>query len=305
MADTTKLRPWIQVLSSAGDTTTVVLSASQGQQPAVGLSVDIRAEFMPSAGHAHITAPLDFENAPTHVYGGPDPVAQAVTGYFKKGNSRTKSLSEVTDSNGEITFAFVAGWVGGKVDVIAATEVAGQLIVDTLEVVERVSGLTSLHSNPTALANALFVGGTSHHPQFQNWYVLPAPGDSLALFALRMHALGGTQYPQFNDASLPYGGSFSVAPPLGATGVRMDAPFRPHNSHAIGVDIDVALCWSSMSGATSEQTGRVSPTEDPPNVFACPSDSEIDEAQLRERANALGFEVFPEDNHFHLRFIGN
>jgi hypothetical protein len=306
-ADTTELHPWIQVPPKTGDTTTVVLSALSGQQAAEGLTVELRAEFLPSGGHAHITAPLDFEDAPTHAYGGTNPQQQAVTGYFKQGDNRTKSLTDVTDSNGQVTFAFVAGWVGGEVDLIATTEVGGQSTTDTLRVVIKVPDLTSLHTDQEALANALFVGGTAYHPQFINWHVIDAFGEMMTLFAQAMHVLDGSRYVQLNDASLPYGGAFSEVPPEGPTSVRVDAPFRPHNSHAIGVDMDVALCWASVSGATAGQTGRVSPAKDdgPPVVYTCPGSSRILPDDLEMFANGYDLDVIREDNHYHLRYVGN
>lgn len=244
-ADTTELHPWIQVPPKTGDTTTVVLSALSGQQAAEGLTVELRAEFLPSGGHAHITAPLDFEDAPTHAYGGTNPQQQAVTGYFKQGDNRTKSLTDVTDSNGQVTFAFVAGWVGGEVDLIATTEVGGQSTTDTLRVVIKVPDLTSLHTDQEALANALFVGGTAYHPQFINWHVIDAFGEMMTLFAHR--------------------------------------------------------------GATAGQTGRVSPAKDdgPPVVYTCPGSSRILPDDLEMFANGYDLDVIREDNHYHLRYVGN
>ena len=305
-ADTTELHPWVQEPSQTGDTTTVNVLAKIGESVQEGVVVAVRAEFLSSGGHeAHITSPLDFDSAVTHVYGGTNPQAQAVTGYFKQGEMRSKSLTDTTDANGAIAFAFVAGWIGGSVDLIAGAKIGTDSIVDTLRFTLRVPELVALQSDQKAIDNALFVGGTSHHPQFENWHVTAAVRDSLALFAERMHDFDGTRFPQFNDASLSFGGAFSVTPPQGPNGVRVDAPFRPHNSHAIGVDIDVAICWSTTSGATSGQVGRVSPVEDPEDVFTCPSEADVDAAELGVRASALGFQVIPEGDHYHLRYAGN
>jgi hypothetical protein len=306
-ADTAELHPWIQVTGRVGDTTTVSLTVQDGEVPQDETVIEFRAEFLPSTGgHTHLQAPLDFEDSPTRAYGGPAPQQQQpVLGYFKQGQSRTATYADTTDANGEIRFAFVAGWVGGTVDLIASTSVDSERLADTLSLTIKVPGLMALQNNPAALTNALFVGGTAHHPQFVNWHVTAAFGNALTAFTEAMHGVEGDVYIQVNDASLEYGGAFSVDPPVGATAVRMDSPFRRHNSHAVGVDADIALCWSSTSGATASQTGRVSPSEDPENVFTCPEGKTIDQAILTETAEARGLLIIPEDNHYHVRHAGN
>ena len=159
----------------------------------------------------------------------------------------------------------------------------------------RVPDLVNLEDSVT---NVYWIGGTAAHPQGVNWHVVPGVIGALQSIADTMLTSNGGQtlYLQYNDASLPLGGTFTVYPnPL-------EDPYdnnRGHVSHAIGLDIDIGLCYAEYSG-NDNQIHRVFPGQN----LDCSGRPELlvsgtDLQKLVERRNGVsGF----EGDHYHVRF---
>jgi hypothetical protein len=136
--DTTFLRPWLDSANypsspdtlysqddRVGDSASVTITYLVGGVPDANATVVVTAELRPQGGgHSHQTDPITFGELPTESYaaGGPRPIG----GYFKQGSTRYDSIVATADSLGQVAFTFVAGFLGGRVDLIVdATAAAG------------------------------------------------------------------------------------------------------------------------------------------------------------------------------------
>jgi hypothetical protein len=136
------------------------------------------------------------------------------------------------------------------------------------------------------------------HRQDSIWY---ATGDfRTAITGLVTDVQFGNNYIQVNDASLPLGGSYTPEEAqMGSdsAGVLVETPWRAHRSHALGIDVDLGLCYAASPGMDADQDERQSPP--------CTATPEVDLTLLRLAAGARGLRVILEGgdlaNHFHLR----
>jgi hypothetical protein len=316
-ADTTALHPWIRSdtvviadgdtlrqVEKEGDTTTVVLTATAGSAPAAGTEVILTAHFLPgTGGHVHLTDTLEFSYAPFLAYGAGG--SKPVTGYFKQGSLRTDSLTDTSDVNGEVSFAFVAGFIGGSIELVAEAFDGGAPIADTLALTIRVPGLTDLQANSTANANAYFIGGTPFpqttppdtiHPQDSIWYVTPQFANSVTAIIDEMDNDSTDTHLQINDASLPLGGSFSITPIATENGLSSDRPYNGanmgHGTHALGLDVDVAACFNTETGMDLDQQNR--------DQCVGTGTVWVPETYFEVVVHSFGLKVLREGDHFHV-----
>jgi len=277
------------------DSSDISATVRVGDQPAQGTAVQVRAEFLDSTGgHAHIQPSVPFESAPTLTQG-PD-AGFPVLGHFEYAGQGNVVLQLTPDPTGAVAAQFVAGYVGGRVRVTASATLDGQEVSRrSVDLEIRVPDLVNLEDSVT---NVYWIGGTAAHPQGVNWHVVPGVIGALQSIADTMLTSNGGQtlYLQYNDASLPLGGTFTVYPnPL-------EDPYdnnRGHVSHAIGLDIDIGLCYAEYSG-NDNQIHRVFPGQN----LDCSGRPELlvsgtDLQKLVERRNGVsGF----EGDHYHVRF---
>lgn len=230
-----------------------------GSPAPAGIPVTVRAEWLPATGgHAHYTAPIRFDEMPPMPSGTPE-AGMPVAGYFFVSATQKKpTLSLTTDSTGKVTTKLVAGYLGGRARVITSTLmlgfvggiVVGDVLIDTVEVGYAVPGLVSLQTR-MPVDHVYWIGGTDDHPQGANFYVQDSVAARLDTLADSMpKTVDGQQlYLQFNDASLPNGGTFSVKP-RSVEGFFED-PYRSdpgHTAHNSGLDQDVGYCYAPSHG---------------------------------------------------------
>jgi hypothetical protein len=262
-ADTTELHPWIRFFQPlgtpapfvqsgrAGDATSIQVSVGVDGAPAPNREVLVRAELLPSGGHAHLPAPMDIGVAHladlpgSQLAGDGKPVA----GMFAHEGDTTTSVSAETNESGEISLEFVAGFVAGHIEVIVLVPNGGAPLIDTLRLTVQVPGLVALDTNPEISANALLIGPTAHHPA-GSWSATADFATTMqALVVGQRKSLGGQNYYlQLNDASLPLGGAFTVTPPATAIGTRVEQPGQGHRSHALGIEEDLSWCYALDAG---------------------------------------------------------
>lgn len=311
-ADTTQLHPWISEMSFGatgmggatdtawtqesrpGDSATVRITAFDGVAADTGATVIIKAELLPGiGGHAHQQDRLGIDSLPVISYAGS---SLPVAGHFKVGSTTSDSLVVETDSTGSITFQVVAGFIGGRLDVISSATIGDSAIVDTLELELRVPDLENLSGRATAAANALFVGAVAAHPFDSTWHATDEFADAMTSLAEEM--ADSAKYLQFNDVSLPYGGSFSLEANLATVAGtnKVDRPYVSHKSHALGVDMDVSTCFGSQAGVSANPSGvQAPPCED----ALIPFDDL--RAAAEERGLVIIVERRPPHYHFRLR----
>lgn len=119
-------------------------------------------------------------------------------------------------------------------------------------------------------------------------------------------------YPQFNDASLPWGGSINAHPdsllPIAGSTATVDDVLAPHRSHALGVDIDISVCYSTDQGVDDHQSSRIRWTSE-----GCLDSDNVahPELEVRRSETVLAMKLFGDaalhgrnGNHFHVRFRG-
>jgi hypothetical protein len=163
----------------------------------------------------------------------------------------------------------------------------------------RVPGLVNLEDS---LTNVYWIGGTAAHPQGVNWHVVPGVDAALQSIAdtLRSSYGGQTLYLQYNDASLPWGGTFTVIPD------PLEDPFNSdgHLAHATGLDIDIGYCYAERSGDDG-QANRVHPG----NNGDCSGRPELlvpetDLSRAAEDQNGVNLRhgSIPSRYHYHIRF---
>jgi hypothetical protein len=245
----------------------IVLHGWDGSPVSSGVPVTLRAEWLPgTGGHAHYTAPIRFDQMARMPSGTPE-AGMPLSGYFfTPPAQKSPSLTLNTDLNGKVETKVVAGYVGGRARVIASAVLPGfvggivlvQVLVDTVDLGYEVPGLVSLTDSITS--GVYWIGGTTYHHQGDNFHVRGDLAAGLRAIAdsLQTTENGSPLYPQYNDASLPDGGTFSVDEP-----VVFEHPFSGgHVSHDTGLDIDVGLCYSDAQGDGGDRQHRVSGTYD-------------------------------------------
>lgn len=130
------------------------------------------------------------------------------------------------------------------------------------------------------------------HKQGEIWLATAGVRTAMGLVAQDLQI--GQRYIQINDASLRLGGAFTIHPDTTASGVLIDDPWRSHRSHAMGVDVDVGLCYAPVSGEDG-QINRVSPDPE------CPQNLDVPPEDLEDAAFGRGLRVIGEGDHYHLR----
>jgi hypothetical protein len=171
-----------------------------------------------------------------------------VVGYFKKEEVRAAELADTTDSQGQIEFTFVPGFMSGRVLVTASATVNEEEFADSLSFVVEVPALVDLRE---VASDAYYIGHTAEHADNQgNWWVTNDMAVLLRDLAIQVSQLaGGGRYLQYNDGSLFSGGAFSVRPDtIDAPFLSVDTPTRGHLSHAHGMDLDIAWCFAKYTG---------------------------------------------------------
>ncbi|MGE5849196.1 MAG: hypothetical protein ACM362_03575 [Candidatus Methylomirabilota bacterium] len=261
-----------------------------GGQPAQGTAVEVRAEFLDSTGgHAHIQPGMPFESAPPLTQG-PD-AGSPVLGHFEYAGQRYVVLQLTPDASGAVAGQFVAGYVGGRVRLTASATLEGQEVSRrSVDLGIRVPGLVNLEDS---LTNVYWIGGTPAHPQGVNWQMVPPVVGAMQSIADSMRSSygGQTLYLQYNDASLPWGGTFTwQIPPH-----PLEDPWLPHVTHAIGLDIDIAFCYAEYSG-NDNQIHRVSDCSARPELRVSQADLDT-VAELHNGVNRIH-----DGNHYHIRF---
>jgi hypothetical protein len=148
-----------------------------------------------------------------------------------------------------------------------------------------------------SLTNVYWIGGRAAHPQGVNWHMVTPVVGAMQSIADSMRRTNGGQtlYLQYNDASLPSGGTFTwEIPPH-----PLEDPWLPHVTHAIGLDIDIALCYAEYSG-NDNQIHRVHAGQN----LDCSGRPEllVSEVELREAAARVNAVTGAEGDHYHIRF---
>lgn len=276
------------------DSSNISAAVRVGDQPAQGAAVQVRAEFLDTTGgHAHIQQILPFESV-SPLTQGPD-AGFPVLGHFEYAGQGYVVLQLTPDANGSMAAQFVAGYAGGRVRLTASATLDSQEVArKNVELEIRVPDLVNLEDS---LTNVYWIGGTAAHPQGVNWHVVPGVVAGLQSIADSMLGNNGGQtlYLQYNDASLPLGGTFTVTPS------PLEDPWDNggHISHAIGVDIDIGLCYAEYSG-NDNQVHRVFPG---PNLD-CGGRPELVVSRTRLEAFADRYNAVSrsEGDHYHIRF---
>jgi hypothetical protein len=321
-ADTTKLHPWIRRTTFVADDTLfeqdsirsdtaslTIATMFSGQVPAADQEILLSARFLPgTGGHVHIEDTLYLDSASvvgTEAEGFAwGMIGRPLWGFFRKDTTGLVAVTDTTDAQGVSTVKFAAGFVGGEVAIIASTIWDSVTVADTL-VIRITSGpFEDLEDNSTITANVALVGGTvdtvpnpnlTLHPQDSIWHATAMFEDSVVALADQMQ--NGSMYLQYNDASLPYGGAFTVSPVADATGARVEYPWAGHRSHALGVDLDVSACWAATPG----DNGQLNRVSYDPEIEGCPGGADVDRETIEETARDYGLRAIVEGNHFHLR----
>src|SRR5207247_9889069 len=153
---------------------------------------------------------------------------------------KAKPASVGTESSGTASVYVVSGYLGGRAPVIASAAVGGQVVEDTTMVGYAVSGLVSLQSR-IPLADVYWTGGNLDHAEGMNFYVQDTIASRLQPIVENMwKTVNGQQlYLQYNDASLPNGGTFTVTP---SNRVRFEDAYigsGGHTAQNTGLDQDI------------------------------------------------------------------
>jgi hypothetical protein len=280
-----------------GDDATLTLTVTLSGQPLVDQEVSFRAEFLDSlAGHVHVTSRVDIADG--HLADLPGTAlagdGKSVLGMFAQGGDATTMVTDDTDSGREISLAFIAGFVSGELDLIASTSYGGSTIEDTLRMFVRVPELVNLDDNSTITSSALMIGETPYHLGGDNRYATAAFEDNLTDMVQALQT--GSYYLQLNDASLSWGGAFTVEPPQIAAGIRVEQPGDSlgHRTHTHGIDEDIGWCYA-LSPGFDEANDEITGTD-------CSAEGFI--PVNPRRMERFGFAVLREGNHYHIRLEG-
>ena len=232
-------------------------------------------------------------------------------------NVKRTTIVARTDGAGRVRPFFVAGYLGGSIRLIASASVDGQEIADTAALTIRVPDLISLEDR---VANVYWIGGNNDHLQGDNWFFRPHLVDELQEIAdslMIVDTINGiprARYLQYNDASLPLGGSFTVfrdtlnPPPSGLRpedNHRWENPYLAHLAHAVGLDIDIAWCYTEHQGNDGGEANRVKGTNCVTENGFGPAQPDL--AIAREELDAAaaavgGVNRVHSRNHYHIRF---
>ncbi len=293
------------------DTANVQVTVFAGGRPAPLVSVTVRAEFLPlTGGHAHVKTPVGFESAP-RLTTGPE-TGNGLMGYFFTApDQKHNGVAAFTDGNGMVATKLVAGYLGGRARVIASAGVIGREVAETVIVGYAVPGLVSLQTHVDSAV--YWIGGTNDHPQGMNFNLQDSLANRLGPFAnnLRTTVNGATLYLQFNDATLPSGGTFSVGTP--SQPLLFEHPFSGgHLSHDTGLDLDVSLCYADAEGdggdAAHRVYGRIRN-----GALTCTAQGgatlvgrQVDQVLFNAQADAMNgvsrIHLPSDSTHFHIRF---
>ncbi len=293
------------------DTATVSVSLTQGGSPVpAGTHVTLRAEWLPSTGgHVHIKNVVRFESANAPVLTTGPEQAWPLFGYFCADRGcilKGKTATLLTNSSGTTSGYLVAGYLGGQARVIVSATIGGQAVEDTAIVGYAVSGLVSLQTR-IPLSEVYWIGWNNDHAHLTNFYVQDSIALRLDTIARNMSTTvnGQLLYLQYNDASLPKGGAFTVTL---SNQVKFEDPFIDqdmtnggHTAHNTGLDQDVGLCYATYSGEDGGLLHRV-------YNQACSggTGNKVDLRTLQNKAcsqHAVAREHF--NNHYHIRFVGS
>lgn len=316
-SDSTAVTPWLPELTvntrlqeaALGGIAPFSVTVYAGSTP-LTTDVDVWAEWLDTAGgHAHTTQIVRFDEITSATDSFPnrrpffgDLVGKPWTGFLIYQSTDYRSF-EATTSAGALDFEFQAGAIGGTVNVIAQTEVSGVVYADTVAIDVRVAGLVDARATQ-AVTGVYWVGGTTIHPQGSNWFMTPsaAAGMQVIIDSMAVHDAGSGYYLQHNDASLSMGGAFAGGSSSLLTlsgGQTIDFPLASHTSHAIGIDVDLGLCYTTTTEyhASVPQPNRVGPD--------CSTTKAVTRRRL-ERYSARQDACVRVHNgdHFHIRFAG-
>jgi len=291
----------VSVPEGQPDTANVTAVLTQGATHLSGVHVWIHGEFLPSTGgHAHIANPVRFEDSPIAMTG-PE-YLKPLVGYFLSGTQKNPYVELVTDGTGTATVKLVAGYLGGRARLIVEASVSGTgqaaLKVDTVSYA--VPSLVSLQTR-IPITDVYWTGGNRDHAQGSNFYVQDSIAIRLQPIAEDMRQTVNGLYLQYNDASLPNGGAFTVTP---SNAVIFEDPFvqEPggHQAHNTGLDQDIGLCYAAASGDDG-QVNRVLSSQ-----CSGSSGNKVDQATLqREACQQHGVAQVHFQNHYHIRFVGS
>ena len=172
---------------------------------------------------------------------------------------------------------------------------------------DSVSGLVSLQTR-IPLSDVYWVGWNNDHPHTLNFYLQDSIALRLDTIAESMWTtVNGQQlYLQYNDASLPNGGTFTVTPD---NEVKFEDPYIDydagggvgHTAHNTGLDQDIGLCYAAASGDDGGRTHRV-------YNQACSGNTgnKVNPGQLQIDACAQhGVAQLHFGSHYHIRFVGS
>lgn len=302
--DTVFLHPWIPGMTvngldqnaRAGDTASIEFIAAVWAVANDEVDVTVEALFLPrTGGHEHQTDTIFLQNipdAPTTPFNWGDIGGEPLGGFLERDEQKTSTMAIETDG-GRLSFDFVAGVIGGDLQVVLETEVDNTTYSDTLDLRIVVPGLVL--PDTTSSAEVYYVGGTAYHDLGDNLYVTPDVADRMDEIATLMAAIApqSDYHLQHNDASLPFGGTFTEVAIGAGTGAR---PVSAHKSHALGVDIDIGWCYANASGFDPLETDRIRGTD-------CSATAAVPEKRLSAIARRVGACMkIHAGNHFHIRF---
>ena len=305
----------VVVPERAPDTATVTVWLTQGGSPVPsGTRVTFRAEWLPSTGaHAHIKNAVRFESADAPVLTTGPEWKWPLFGYFCPDPGcilKAKTASVGTNSSGTASVYVVSGYLGGRALVIASAAVGGQVVEDTTMVGYAVSGLVSLQSR-IPLADVYWTGGNLDHAEGMNFYVQDTIASRLQPIVENMwKTVNGQQlYLQYNDASLPNGGTFTVTP---SNRVRFEDPYigsGGHTAHNTGLDQDIGFCYSPSHGengganAVGSSTCRGVDTARTVSLPALQIQACLQHGAVLAHGETVNGTFVP--THYHIRFVGS
>lgn len=288
------------------DTASIQVSVAQnGTAVPAGTPVTVRAEWLPSTGgHAHMQTVLPFESSNAPKLTQPPEQGKPLMGYFfVSASDKRASFTAGTNQSGFVETKLVAGYMSGRARIIASVGVNGQTVADTVIVAYAVPGLIKLQDSMPQ--HVYWIGGTTYHHQGDNFYVQDSIDQRLRSIAISMKGVvnGDSVFLQYNDGSLPAGGTFTVW----YEPIVYEDPFKVepqgHQSHNTGLDQDIGWCYAKYHGDDG-QVNRVKPA-------ACKSPGgstslAVSLPVLKTYACELhGAPKAHSNNHYHIRFAGS
>ena len=281
----------------------VSIRVLRGSEPVEAASVTLAGAMLAgSGGHAHFVVEKSIESSRLVDYrdlsGAPDDSGLPILGFFEDAaGARDSQFSADTEASGEVSATYVAGHVSGVMRITVTAESEGDSRTEVLDLTIAVPDLRP----PPFLSLAYYVGwppGNLYHGVAENWYLRPyVAGAAMSLAAVLVDPGQPSLMPQFNDASLRWGGTFQVGSLSELASGLEDHPWDvPHRSHRVGVDLDVGFCRVPHSGYDNEEQHRRFDHEcrGTPDRILLP-----EAARVAERVGAY---VLIERNHLHYTF---